>query len=51
MRNKSKIIPLVLLAYLGVMCYIGYPGYASGEFSAMRYFGVIIGSLIVIILL
>lgn len=51
MKNKSKIIPLVLLVYLGVMCYIGYPGYASGEFSAMRYFGVIIGSLIVIILL
>ena len=33
------------------MCYIGYGGYASGEFSALYYFGVIAGSLLVIILL
>ena len=51
MKNKTKIIPLILLAYLGIMSYIGYPGYASGEFSATRYFGVIFGSLLIIILL
>ena len=51
MKNKAVVIPLALLAYLGVMCYIGYDGYASGEFSALYYFGVIAVSLLVIILL
>lgn len=51
MKNKSIIIPLVLLIYLAVMSYIGYDGYASGEFSALYYYGVIAGSLFVIILL
>lgn len=51
MKNKPVIIPLVLLIYLAVMCYIGYDGYASGEFSALYYYGVIAGSLLVIILL
>ena len=40
-----------MLVYLGIMSYIGYKGYQSGEFSATYYYGVIIGSLIVIILL
>lgn len=51
MKNKSIIIPLALLIYLAVMCYIGYDGYVSGEFSALYYYGVIAGSLLVIILL
>ena len=51
MKNKSIIIPLVLLIYLGIMCYIGYDGYIAGEFSALYYYGVIAGSLLVIVLL
>ena len=51
MKNKSIVIPLVFLVYLGIMSYIGYDGYLSGEFSSLYYFGVIIGSLVVIILL
>ena len=51
MKNKAVVIPLALLAYLGIMSYIGYDGYASGEFSALYYFGVIAVSLLVIILL
>lgn len=33
------------------MCYIGYDGYIAGEFSALYYYGVIAGSLLVIVLL
>ncbi|MBR5550513.1 MAG: hypothetical protein IKV83_01155 [Muribaculaceae bacterium] len=51
MKNKAVVIPLALLAYLGIMSCIGYDGYASGEFSALYYFGVIAVSLLVIILL
>ena len=51
MKNKAVVIPLALLAYLGIMSYIGYDSYASGEFSALYYFGVIAVSLLVIILL
>jgi hypothetical protein len=51
MKNKAVVIPLALLAYLGIMSYIGYDGYDSGEFSALYYFGVIAVSLLVIILL
>ena len=50
-KNKTIIIPLALLAYLGIMSYVGYQGYASGEFSAMKYFGVIAVSFIIIVLL
>lgn len=46
--KKSVILPLALVAYLGVMSYVGY---ASGEFSAMRYYGVIAVSFVVIVLL
>lgn len=51
MKKKSTILPLALLGYLCIMSYIGYAGYATGEFSALRYFGVIAISIIVIILL
>lgn len=49
--KKSTIIPLVLLVYLAVMSYIGYPGYSSGDFSPLYYFGVIFSTLLVIFLL
>lgn len=49
--KKSILIPLVLLAYLGVMSYIGYGDYAAGRMSALYYFGVIGVTLLVIILL
>lgn len=49
--KKSVILPLALVAYLGAMSYVGYSGYASGEFSAMRYYGVIAVSFAVIVLL
>lgn len=49
--KKSTIIPIVLLIYLGVMSYIGYSGYASGEYSAFYYFGIIAATLCVIVML
>lgn len=49
--KKSTFIPVALLAYLGVMSYIGYPGYVSGEYSALYYFGIIIATLCVIVAL
>lgn len=49
--KKSTLIPIVLLAYLGVMSYIGYPAYKSGEHSALFYFGVIGVTIFVIVLL
>lgn len=49
--RKSTLLPLLLLVYLGVMSYIGYPGYASGDYSPLYYFGVIAATLIVILLL
>lgn len=47
--KRSTIIPLALLAYLGVMSYIGLPKYYAGDY--LGYFGIIIGTLIVIVLL
>ncbi len=47
--KRSTIIPLALLAYLGVMSYIGLPKYYAGDYFG--YFGIIIGTLIVIVLL
>lgn len=49
--KKSTLVPIVLLGYLGVMSYIGYPGYASGLHSAIFYFGVIGVTIFVIALL
>lgn len=49
MKNKSVIIPLALLVYLGVMSYIGLPLYHEGQY--LKYFGIIGFSLLVIILL
>lgn len=47
--KRSTIIPLALLAYLGVMCYVGYPIYEEGNYT--KYFGIIAGTLLVIVLL
>ena len=49
--KRSTIIPLVLLAYLAVMAYIGYPEYASGRSSATYYYGIIVVDLVVVLLL
>lgn len=49
--KKHIVIPVVLLIYLAVMSYIGYPSYVSGIFSPLYYFGVIGISLGVIVLL
>lgn len=48
---RSTLIPLILLAYLIVMAFIGYPAYADGRTSALYYFGVIATTIVVIILL
>lgn len=48
---KSTFLPLILLAYLGVMSYIGYQGYRAGRMSATYYFGIIAITLVVITLL
>lgn len=44
-------MPLLLVCYLGVMAYIGWPEYASGRTSALYYFGIIGVTLLVIVLL
>lgn len=49
--NRSILIPGVLLIYLAVMSYIGYPAYHAGEMSSLYYFGVIGATLVVIFLL
>lgn len=49
--KKSTVLPLVLLIYLAVMSYIGYPAFASGEYSPLYYFGIIGATLLVILLL
>ena len=47
--RRSTIIPLVLLAYLAVMSYIGFPEYRQGHY--LYYFGVIGVTLVIIFLL
>ncbi len=49
--KKYILIPSVLLAYLAVMSYIGYPSYVSGAISELYYFGVIGICLVIIIVL
>ncbi|MDE6276903.1 MAG: hypothetical protein K2M06_02225 [Muribaculaceae bacterium] len=49
--KRSTIIPLVLLVYLAVMAYIGWPDYAAGRTSALFYFGVIVITLVILVLL
>lgn len=49
--KKSTSLPIILLAYLAVMSYIGYADYAAGVYSPMYYFGIIGITLLVIFLL
>ncbi len=49
--KRSTVIPIVLLIYLAVMSYIGYPDYATGIYTPLYYFGIIGATLIVIFLL
>ncbi len=49
--KRSTIIPILLTLYLAVMAYFGWPAYASGQTSALQYFGVIAATLAVIVLL
>lgn len=49
--KKYNLIPLVLLIYLGVMIYLGYPSYKAGLTSPLLYFGGSVFTVLVIILL
>lgn len=49
--ERSAFLPLVLLAYLGVMAFIGWPAYADGRTSAFQYFGTVAATVVVIVLL
>lgn len=48
---KYKVIPPLLMVYLAIMAYVGYPRYTSGQMSALQYFGIIAATVAVIILL
>ncbi len=45
----STLIPIILLIYLGVMSYIGYPEFENGNY--LYYFGVIGITLVIIVIL
>lgn len=45
----STALPLILLAYLGFMAYIGYPHLLAGEY--LFYFGIVGISLVIILAL
>lgn len=47
--HSSTIIPALLLIYLGVMSYIGFPEFRQGNY--LYYFGVIVVTLFIIALL
>lgn len=47
--KRSTIIPLILLAYLGLMSYIGRGYFFAGDY--LYYFGIIGSTLVVIVLL
>ena len=49
--KKSTVIPIALLVYLAAMAWIGYEAYASGQRSALEYFGIIGITILVIVLL
>ncbi len=49
--KKSILLPALLLVYLAVMAYIGYPAYAAGDVSAFKFYGVIAVTFVVIVLL
>lgn len=47
--KRSTLIPALLLAYLAVMSYIGYPEFQAGHY--LYYFGVIGVTLVIILVL
>ena len=47
--KRSTLIPAILLVYLGVMSYIGYPEFTAGHY--LYYFGVIGITLVIIVIL
>lgn len=47
--KKSNLITIILLIYLGVMAYIGWPKFEAGQY--VEYFAIILVTLIVIFLL
>lgn len=49
--KRSTIVPAILAVYLLIMAAIGWPRYASGEESALFYFGVLGVTVLVIVLL
>lgn len=49
--KRSTLIPAILLVYLAVMASIGWRQYASGDMSATEYFGIIVITLAVIVLI
>lgn len=49
--KRYDIVPLVLLVYLGVMVYLGYPDYVAGATPAWLYFGGTAFTLLVIFFL
>lgn len=49
--KRSTLIPAILFVYLMVMASIGYGDYAAGRTSALMYFGVIVITLVVLVLL
>lgn len=49
--KRSTTIPLILVVYLGVMVYLGWPGYQNGETSPWLYFGGTAFTLAIIVLL
>lgn len=48
--KRYNLIPLALAAYLGLMAWLGYPHWVVGEYSSLRYFGIIALSLVLIYL-
>ncbi len=49
--KRYNVVPLILLIYLGVMVWLGYPDYVAGATSPLLYFGGTAFTLIVIVLL
>lgn len=47
--RRSTLIPSILLIYLGIMSYIGYPEFQQGHY--LYYFGVIGVTLVIIAIL
>lgn len=49
--KRYDLVPAVLLIYLGVMVYLGYPDYLAGATSPWLYFGGTAFTILVIVLL